>query len=129
MAVVRVAISGYGRIGRNTLLALYESGYRNRIQVVAINDLGDATINAHLTRFDSVHGRFDGTVLVDGDRLVINDRNMLLKQTEIDTNIYWVNHSHPGVNGQATKLVLPPIKGIQGVYPLAAKSYGERSLK
>jgi len=73
MGAIRVAINGYGRIGRNVLRALYESGYRDRIQVVAINDLGDAAINAHLTRFDSVHGRFDGTVLVDGDRLIIND--------------------------------------------------------
>jgi len=73
MGVIRVAINGYGRIGRNVLRALYESGYRDRIQVVAINDLGDAAINAHLTRFDSVHGRFAGTVVVDGDRLVIND--------------------------------------------------------
>ncbi len=73
MKAIRVAINGYGRIGRNVLRALYESGYRDRIQVVAINDLGDANINAHLTRFDSVHGRFDGTVLVDGDRLIIND--------------------------------------------------------
>ncbi|MFC6668937.1 type I glyceraldehyde-3-phosphate dehydrogenase [Marinobacterium aestuariivivens] len=69
---LRVAINGYGRIGRNTLRALYESGYRDRIQVVAINDLGDAAINAHLTRFDSVHGPFNGSVEVDGDRMIVN---------------------------------------------------------
>ncbi|GGO83742.1 glyceraldehyde-3-phosphate dehydrogenase [Marinobacterium nitratireducens] len=73
MAAIRVAINGYGRIGRNVLRALYESGYRDRIQIVAINDLGDAGINAHLTRFDSVHGRFAGTVLVDGHCMIIND--------------------------------------------------------
>ncbi|WP_020679959.1 type I glyceraldehyde-3-phosphate dehydrogenase [Marinobacterium rhizophilum] len=78
---IRVAINGYGRIGRNTLRALYESGYRDRIQVVAINDLGDASINAHLTRFDSVHGPFGGSVEVEDDQLVINgDRIRILSE-------------------------------------------------
>ncbi|MGH8206818.1 MAG: glyceraldehyde 3-phosphate dehydrogenase NAD-binding domain-containing protein, partial [Steroidobacteraceae bacterium] len=53
---VKVGINGYGRIGRNVLRALYESGKRSEIEVVAINDLGDARINAHLTRFDTTHG-------------------------------------------------------------------------
>ncbi|MBY4676729.1 type I glyceraldehyde-3-phosphate dehydrogenase [Marinobacterium arenosum] len=69
---IRVAINGFGRIGRNVLRALYEGGYRDRIQVVAINDLGDARINAHLTRFDTVHGKFAGSVEVDGSELLIN---------------------------------------------------------
>jgi len=69
---IRVAINGYGRIGRNVLRALYESGKREQIQIVAINDLGDAEINAHLTRFDTVHGRFNGEVAVDGDNLIVN---------------------------------------------------------
>ncbi len=68
---IRVAINGYGRIGRNILRALYESGNRD-IQIVAINDLGDAQTNAHLTRFDTAHGRFKGEVTVDGDSLVVN---------------------------------------------------------
>lgn len=72
MSIIRVAINGFGRIGRNTLRALYESDYRDRIQVVAINDLGDATINAHLAQFDSVHGRFGGTVEVEGSELIVN---------------------------------------------------------
>ncbi|MEH6473969.1 MAG: type I glyceraldehyde-3-phosphate dehydrogenase [Halopseudomonas sp.] len=72
MSIIRVAINGFGRIGRNTLRALYESGYRDRIQVVAINDLGDAKINAHLTQFDSVHGRFGGIVEVEGGELIVN---------------------------------------------------------
>ncbi|WP_163831607.1 type I glyceraldehyde-3-phosphate dehydrogenase [Spartinivicinus ruber] len=69
---IRVAINGYGRIGRNILRALYENGYRDQIQVVAINDLGDAEINAHLTRFDSVHGRFAGEVKTEGNNLLVN---------------------------------------------------------
>lgn len=71
--MIRVAINGYGRIGRNVLRALYESHYRHAIQVVAINDLGDTALNAHLTKFDSVHGRFPGEVKVDNDKLIVKD--------------------------------------------------------
>jgi glyceraldehyde 3-phosphate dehydrogenase len=69
---IRVAINGYGRIGRNILRAHYEGGKKHDIQIVAINDLGDAKINAHLTRYDTAHGKFPGTVAVDGDYLVVN---------------------------------------------------------
>ncbi|ARP91723.1 type I glyceraldehyde-3-phosphate dehydrogenase [Bordetella genomosp. 9] len=69
---LRVAINGYGRIGRNVLRAHYESGKKHDIEIVAINDLGDPKTNAHLTRYDTVHGRFPGTVEVDGDYMVVN---------------------------------------------------------
>ncbi len=69
---VRVAINGYGRIGRNILRAHYEGGKQHDIEIVAINDLGDANTNAHLTQYDTAHGRFPGTVTVDGDHLVVN---------------------------------------------------------
>ena len=69
---VKVAINGYGRIGRNVLRALYEGGRTGEIQVVAINDLGDAETNAYLTRHDSAHGPFPFSVEVDGDALVID---------------------------------------------------------
>jgi glyceraldehyde 3-phosphate dehydrogenase len=69
---IKVAINGYGRIGRNVLRALYEAGRTDQIQIVAINDLGNAETNAHLTRFDTVHGRFNGTVEVDGSYMVVN---------------------------------------------------------
>ncbi|HEX7952547.1 MAG TPA: type I glyceraldehyde-3-phosphate dehydrogenase [Burkholderiales bacterium] len=69
---IRVAINGYGRIGRNILRAHYEGGKKHDIQIVAINDLGDAKINAHLTRYDTAHGKFPGTVAVDADYLVVN---------------------------------------------------------
>ncbi|MDG6398633.1 glyceraldehyde 3-phosphate dehydrogenase N-terminal domain-containing protein, partial [Pseudomonas quasicaspiana] len=59
---LRIAINGFGRIGRNVLRALYTQGYRQDLQVVAINDLGDSEMNAHLLRFDTVHGPFSGTV-------------------------------------------------------------------
>ena len=69
---IKVAINGYGRIGRNIMRALYESGRTDEIKVVAINDLGDTETNAHLTRYDSAHGKFSGTVEVDGDYIVVN---------------------------------------------------------
>ncbi len=69
---VKVAINGYGRIGRNILRALYESKRTNEIQIVAVNDLGDAETNAHLTQYDTAHGRFPGEVGVDGGDLVVN---------------------------------------------------------
>ena len=68
---IKVAINGYGRIGRNILRAVYESD-RDDIQIVAINDLGDANTNAHLTQYDTAHGRFPGTVEVDGDDMIVN---------------------------------------------------------
>jgi glyceraldehyde 3-phosphate dehydrogenase len=68
---VKVGINGYGRIGRNVLRALYESG-RKDIQIVAINDLGPAETNAHLTRYDTAHGKFPGTVAVEGEYLIVN---------------------------------------------------------
>ena len=72
MNKIKVAINGYGRIGRNILRALYEGHRKSEIQIVAINDLGDAAINAHLTQYDTTHGKFDGEVSVEGDSLVVN---------------------------------------------------------
>jgi glyceraldehyde 3-phosphate dehydrogenase len=69
---IKVAINGYGRIGRNVLRAHYESGKKHDIQIVAINDLGNADTNAHLTRYDTVHGKFNGTIAVEGDSMVVN---------------------------------------------------------
>ncbi len=69
---VKVAINGYGRIGRNIMRALYESGRTNEISIVAINDLGDADSNAHLTQYDTAHGTFPGTVSVDDGDLIVN---------------------------------------------------------
>ena len=69
---IKLGINGYGRIGRNILRALYEAKRNGEIQVVAINDLGDAATNAHLTKYDTVHGKFPGQVSVDGDHMVVN---------------------------------------------------------
>jgi glyceraldehyde 3-phosphate dehydrogenase len=69
---IKIGINGYGRIGRNVLRALYEGIHVDEIKIVAINDLGDANTNAHLTRFDTVHGRFGGEVSVDGDAMIVD---------------------------------------------------------
>jgi glyceraldehyde 3-phosphate dehydrogenase len=80
---LKVGINGYGRIGRNVLRALYEGDKRSQLQVVALNDLGDAKINAHLTRYDTVHGRFAADVKVDGDAMVVNgDRIKVLSERD-----------------------------------------------
>ncbi|EPY32240.1 glyceraldehyde 3-phosphate dehydrogenase [Strigomonas culicis] len=69
---IRVAINGYGRIGRNILRAHYEYGKKNNIEIVAINDMGGSEASAHLTRFDTVHGKFNGSVSVEKDHMVVN---------------------------------------------------------
>jgi glyceraldehyde 3-phosphate dehydrogenase len=80
---IKVGINGYGRIGRNILRALYEGKHGAAIKIVAINDLGDANTNVHLTRYDTVHGRFHGDVHVDGDSMVVNgDRIRVVAQRD-----------------------------------------------
>ena len=80
---INVGINGYGRIGRNILRALYESGRTDEIRIVAVNDLGNAETNAHLTRYDTAHGKFPGTVEVDGDHMVVNgDRIHVLSERD-----------------------------------------------
>jgi len=86
---IRVAINGYGRIGRNILRALHESGRTSEIEIVAINDLGDAEANAHLTRYDTVHGRFAGEVQVDGDHLVVNGQRIRVLAERDPAKLPW----------------------------------------
>ncbi|RDL44255.1 type I glyceraldehyde-3-phosphate dehydrogenase [Marinomonas piezotolerans] len=86
---IKVAINGYGRIGRNVLRALYESGKRDQIQVVAINDLGDSKINAHLTKYDTVHGRFNADVNFDTEALYINEDKILTYSERNPADLPW----------------------------------------
>ena len=80
---VRVAINGYGRIGRNILRSHYEGGKKHDLAIVAINDLGPPETNAHLTRYDTTHGKFPGKVEVDGDHMVVNgDRIRVVAQRD-----------------------------------------------
>ena len=86
---IRVAINGYGRIGRNILRALYEYKRTHEIRIVAINDLGNAQTNAHLTRFDTVHGRFPGDVSVDGDAMVVNGDRIRVLAVRSPAELPW----------------------------------------
>ncbi len=86
---IKLAINGYGRIGRNVLRALFASKLSSSFQLVAINDLGDIHTNAHLTRYDSVHGRFDKEVRVEGDNLVINGKKIKMLNERDPDNLPW----------------------------------------
>lgn len=86
---IKVAINGYGRIGRNILRALYEGKRTAEIGIVAINDLGDARTNAHLTQYDTAHGRFPGEVHVDGDAMVVNGDRIRVVAERDPTKLPW----------------------------------------
>ncbi|MCG2585890.1 type I glyceraldehyde-3-phosphate dehydrogenase [Massilia sp. TS11] len=86
---IKVAINGYGRIGRNILRAHYEGGKKHDIQIVAINDLGKPESNAHLTRFDTAHGKFPGTVSVEGDYMIVNGDKIRVFAERNPANIPW----------------------------------------
>jgi len=86
---VKVAINGYGRIGRMVLRAIYEGGRRGEIEVVAINDLGDAETNAYLTRHDSAHGPFPFEVKVDGDALIVDGDRIKVLAERNPANLPW----------------------------------------
>lgn len=88
---IKVGINGYGRIGRNIVRALYESGRDNEIQIVAVNDLGDANTNAHLTRHDTAHGKFPGTVAVEGDSLVVNGDKIKVLSERDPAKLPWAD--------------------------------------
>src|SRR5512138_1646988 len=85
---IRVGINGFGRIGRNILRAIYESG-RKDIEVVAVNDLGPVETNAHLLRFDSVHGRFPGEVTVKGDSISLGNGTIKVTAVKDRSTLPW----------------------------------------
>ena len=86
---IRVGINGYGRIGRNVLRALYEKNAARDIEIVAINDLGDAATNAHLTQYDTAHGRFPGSVVVEGEHMVVNDHRIRVLAERDPAKLPW----------------------------------------
>lgn len=87
--MIYVAINGYGRIGRSVLRALYESGSRDRIQVIAINEPADCKTIAHLTKYDSTHGRFPGTVEIQDDTLTVNGDAISIYHSEDISTLPW----------------------------------------
>lgn len=88
---IRVAINGFGRIGRNVLRAHYESGKKHDIEIVAVNSPGDVNINAHLLRYDTVHGRFNATVETDGDYMIVNGDRMRVFGTRDPHELPWAD--------------------------------------
>jgi glyceraldehyde 3-phosphate dehydrogenase len=88
---LKVGINGYGRIGRNILRALYEANRQKEIQIVAVNDLADAQSNAHLTQYDTAHGRFPGKVSVDGDSIVVNGDRIKVFAERDPAKIGWAS--------------------------------------
>jgi glyceraldehyde 3-phosphate dehydrogenase len=88
---IKVAINGYGRIGRNILRAHYEGGKKHDIQIVALNDLGNAETNAHLTRYDTAHGRFPGKVEVEGESMVVNGDRIKVLAMRNPAELPWGN--------------------------------------
>ncbi|MBC7211642.1 MAG: aldehyde dehydrogenase, partial [Pseudomonas sp.] len=86
---LRIAINGFGRIGRNVLRALYTQGYRQDLQVVAINDLGDSAMNAHLLKYDSVHGIFDASVEADHESLTVNGDRIAVSAIRNPAELPW----------------------------------------
>lgn len=87
---IRVAINGFGRIGRNVLRAHYESGKKHDVEIVAVNTLGSDEINAHLLRYDTVHGRFNGEVSTDGPEwLIVNGDRIRMFSTRDPREIPW----------------------------------------
>ena len=88
---IRIGINGFGRIGRNVVRALYENDYREKLRVVAINDLGNAKTNAHLLKYDSVHGRFDAQVESNSESLAINGDRVAITATPNPRDIPWHN--------------------------------------
>lgn len=90
---IRIAINGFGRIGRNILRALYENSYRHDMQVVAINDLGDAETNAHLLKYDSVHGRFSADVSHDQESLSVDGDRIAITAIRNPEELPWQDHN------------------------------------
>ncbi|MCH9643367.1 MAG: erythrose-4-phosphate dehydrogenase, partial [Gammaproteobacteria bacterium] len=86
---IRIAINGFGRIGRNVARALFESNHHQKIQLVAINDLGDINTNAYLFQHDSTHGRFPGTVSIEQDHLKINEQTVQVCAERNPENLPW----------------------------------------
>ena len=86
---IKVGINGYGRIGRNIMRALYESKRTKEIQIVAINDLGDTNTNAHLTQYDTAHGKFPGSITIENDNMIVNGDKVRVLSERDPSKLPW----------------------------------------
>ena len=86
---IKVGINGYGRIGRNIMRALYESKRTKEIQIVAINDLGDTNTNAHLTQYDTAHGKFPGSITIKNDNMIVNGDKVRVLSERDPSKLPW----------------------------------------
>ena len=86
---IRIAINGFGRIGRNVFRAMFESGQQDQFDVVAVNDLGDADANAHLLQYDTAHGRFPENVRVEGDGFLVGDKRVRVLAERDPSQLPW----------------------------------------
>ena len=86
---IKVGINGYGRIGRNIMRALYESKRTKEIQIVAINDLGDTNTNAHLTQYDTTHGKFPGSITIENDNMIVNGDKVRVLSERDPSKLPW----------------------------------------
>ena len=86
---IKVGINGYGRIGRNIMRALYESKRTKEIQIVAINDLGDTNTNAHLTQYDTAHGKFPGSITIKNDSMIVNGDKVRVLSERDPSKLPW----------------------------------------
>ena len=86
---IKVAINGFGRIGRNVFRAMFESGQQSHFEVIAINDLGDAATNAHLLQYDTAHGRFGEAVTVEDDCFVVGDKRVKVLAERDYASLTW----------------------------------------
>ncbi|MGE4617066.1 MAG: glyceraldehyde 3-phosphate dehydrogenase NAD-binding domain-containing protein, partial [Gammaproteobacteria bacterium] len=106
---IRVGINGYGRIGRNVVRALFESGRTDEIEIVAVNDLGDAETNAHLTRYDSAHGPFPGTIEARDGMMIVDGKSIKVLSERDPAKLPWgdlgvdVVHESTGLFANKTK--------------------------
>ena len=123
---IRIAINGYGRIGRNILRAFFENPKQHDVEIIAINDLGNIEINAHLTRYDTTHGKFKGTIDIDKDYLIVNNQRIKIFSERNAENLPWKELDIDVVH-ECTGLFTSPEKAGKHIKAGGKKSYYSRS--
>ena len=132
---IKVGINGYGRIGRNIMRALYESKRTKEIQIIAINDLGDTNTNAHLTQYDTAHGKFPGSITIKNDSMIVNGDKVRVLSERDPSKLPWGElgvdvvlestgfftskaKAQAHINAGAKKLLYQRLEGVMLMQPL-----------